>query len=392
MPRNQNTQFSIFKGGTAFNSLLKEFHHHFPKSSYIIPISDDGGSSKEICRVFGGPSIGDLRSTLTRLSDDASEETLAVKKLLEHRLIGNDEKEASNEWRLFLEDKHPLYTPLSSSYRGLIHCFLCKFEAERLQKIPCRFDLRNGSIGNFFFTGARIVLGSLETAIFVYSSVARINFETHVIPVVDSSDRLTIAAKLKGGEIILGQDAISHPSINRIVEKASWASLPSPIDQLFYVNKYGDAIEPKLNPTVIRKIKDSHCIIYGIGSFWTSIMPSLILGEVGEAISENVCPKIGLLNCCHDRETEGMTAYEYVLALTKALNRYGKLTNPPKAYLTHLLYVEGCSIPVENKLIEDLGIKVCIVPQASKAFLDIGSRRHPVYCPESLIEKISSLF
>ncbi len=30
----------------------------------IIPISDNGGSSSELIRVFGGPGIGDVRSEL----------------------------------------------------------------------------------------------------------------------------------------------------------------------------------------------------------------------------------------------------------------------------------------------------------------------------------------
>jgi hypothetical protein len=31
-------------------------------SKSIIPISDNGGSSSELIRVFGGPGIGDVRS------------------------------------------------------------------------------------------------------------------------------------------------------------------------------------------------------------------------------------------------------------------------------------------------------------------------------------------
>lgn len=32
--------------------------------SYVIPISDNGGSSSELIRVFGGPGIGDVRSMI----------------------------------------------------------------------------------------------------------------------------------------------------------------------------------------------------------------------------------------------------------------------------------------------------------------------------------------
>lgn len=33
----------------------------------VIPISDNGGSSSELIRVFGGPGIGDVRSRLPLL-------------------------------------------------------------------------------------------------------------------------------------------------------------------------------------------------------------------------------------------------------------------------------------------------------------------------------------
>lgn len=49
----------IFGGGTATNSLVDIFNNLRDSRactlSYIIPISDNGGSSSELIRVFGGP-------------------------------------------------------------------------------------------------------------------------------------------------------------------------------------------------------------------------------------------------------------------------------------------------------------------------------------------------
>jgi 2-phospho-L-lactate transferase CofD len=49
----------VFSGGSAANSLVDVFNHIAESRkcslSYIIPISDNGGSSSEIIRVFGGP-------------------------------------------------------------------------------------------------------------------------------------------------------------------------------------------------------------------------------------------------------------------------------------------------------------------------------------------------
>ena len=56
----------IFSGGSAANSLVDVFNEVIENNlcslSYVIPISDNGGSSSELIRVFGGPGIGDVRS------------------------------------------------------------------------------------------------------------------------------------------------------------------------------------------------------------------------------------------------------------------------------------------------------------------------------------------
>ena len=56
----------IFSGGSAANSLVDVFDEVGEKNNcaltYVIPISDNGGSSSELIRVFGGPGIGDVRS------------------------------------------------------------------------------------------------------------------------------------------------------------------------------------------------------------------------------------------------------------------------------------------------------------------------------------------
>lgn len=49
----------VFSGGSAANSLVEVFERlreaNRASLSYVIPISDNGGSTSEIIRVFGGP-------------------------------------------------------------------------------------------------------------------------------------------------------------------------------------------------------------------------------------------------------------------------------------------------------------------------------------------------
>ena len=54
-----NTGIVVFSGGSAANNLVEVFEHVRDANqcnlSYVIPISDNGGSTSEIIRVFGGP-------------------------------------------------------------------------------------------------------------------------------------------------------------------------------------------------------------------------------------------------------------------------------------------------------------------------------------------------
>ena len=59
----------VFSGGSAANNLVDVFNHvreaNDTALSYVIPISDNGGSSSEIIRVFGGP--GDSAKRIQRV-------------------------------------------------------------------------------------------------------------------------------------------------------------------------------------------------------------------------------------------------------------------------------------------------------------------------------------
>lgn len=60
----------VFTGGTAANFLVDVFDRIITKRNcslhYIIPISDNGGSSSELIRVFGGPSMLLVPSLVSR--------------------------------------------------------------------------------------------------------------------------------------------------------------------------------------------------------------------------------------------------------------------------------------------------------------------------------------
>ncbi|CAI5458024.1 unnamed protein product [Closterium sp. Yama58-4] len=371
----------VFSGGTAFNAVAEELHEWTTAVAHVLPVSDDGGSTAEIVRVIGGPAIGDIRSRCLRLSDGSSHEARAVRRLLGHRLPLHP-AQAKAERLSIVEGEHELWGGVPDPYKEIIRAFLLHFHYQILRNAGRRFCFQHGSVGNFFFSGARSFFRSLDAAIFLFSRVSNIPQRSLVLPCVCTNDRFTLGAELFDGSIIRGQNDISHPAVvdsprhlPLSVDKSSDASppLPAPIRRVFYMSSEGTnllhEVFPRVNPRVLEHIASVDAIIYGIGSLFTSICPSLILRGVGEAIAARACPKVLVLNGSLDRETAGMAASDFVLAICNCLIRtFGddsrhRLTHSSMHYVTHLIAPEGGAIPLDHERLTYLGVtSVTMVP------------------------------
>ncbi|CAO2165529.1 unnamed protein product [Urochloa humidicola] len=357
----------VFSGGTAFNGVVEELKKVTTRIAHVLPVSDDGGSTAEIVRVLGGPAVGDIRSRCLRLSDESTSEALSVRKLLGHRLP-IDPSEAKLEWYRIVEGDHSLWDGVSRPYRETIRAFLVYFHNEILRRSAEMFCFTNGSIGNFFFAGARIFFQSLDAAIFLFSRVSQIPAESLVLPVISTNDRLTLGCELWDGTIIRGQNEISHPSNGRrVVNKDcnSCTALPSRIKRVFYMSSEGSnllhEVFPEANHTVLEQLSKVDCIVYAMGSLFTSVCPSLVLRGIGETIASRSTPKVLLLNGSHDRETSGLSASGFVTAITDSLNRtYGdphkSLKNRPNDYVNAILVPEGGQVPLDVENLAAQGI------------------------------------
>ena len=322
----------VFSGGTAFNSVAGELQHYTTRVAHVLPVSDDGGSTAEIVRVLGGPAVGDIRSRCLRLADASAPETRAVNRLLGHRLDQRDSAAAQQEWYAIVEGGHPIWRGISDPYKNTIRAFLVHFHTQILRHATERFDFSNGSIGNFFFAGARVFFRSLEAAIFLFSRVARIPEGSYVLPAICTEERLTLGAELADGATIRGQNQISHPPREASsaggatsFDKDTAESLGAPIKRVFYLSSEGTHREhevyPRVNPRVLETIGECEAVVYGMGSLYTSLCPSLVLGGVGEAVAARAVPKVLIVNAWNDRESEGYTAATFAEAVVDSLNR-----------------------------------------------------------------------
>ncbi|OJJ77347.1 hypothetical protein ASPBRDRAFT_113700 [Aspergillus brasiliensis CBS 101740] len=438
-----NRGLVVFSGGSAANNLVDVFNAVRGSKqcslSYIIPISDNGGSSSELIRIFGGPGIGDVRSRLVRLIPESppNSERAAIKALFNHRLPA-DASLAHAEWLSIVDGTSILWAAITPAKRELIRSFFNLLNLEILKRArppTSTFDFTSASVGNLFLTGARLFSGSFESAIYLLGSIGGVPWDlVRVIPAINSNFSHHISASLANGTIIVGQNSISHPCEaiplrsprplladgtenshhnhfqfsslsssssstptptpyfedddhppgflptlrhkNISFSKSDTQDLPSRISRIWYINPYGQEIQPPANPRVIESLYDAQAIIYSIGSLYTSIIPSIILRGVGQAIATGPARhKILILNGSLDRETgpshEPFTAADFVEAITRAGEESrgrGPLNLDPSAvavarlpysaYVTHVLHLDGPGTPrVDKDRLAEMGIE-----------------------------------
>ncbi|KAL1836524.1 hypothetical protein VTJ49DRAFT_5050 [Mycothermus thermophilus] len=400
---NRRPDITVFSGGTAANSLVDVFNRIVEKRkcrlNYVIPISDNGGSSSELIRFIGGPSVGDVRSRLVRLIPNCENdgEMSALKALFEYRL-DSDPIKARSEWLDIVESRSLLWGFISSPKRELIRSVLNTINLEIVKRArpPNVFNFASASVGNLFLAGARLFTGSFESAIYLLSMICSIPSSVSVLPAINSNFTHHISAGLRDGTTIAGQVAISHPSAptalpddtqvapaltaadhdriedanlpgslpalrrpNLAFSKHDEEDLPSRIERIWYINPYGHEIAPTANPQVIDALGRSDTVVYSVGSLYTSIIPSLVLRRVGQAVggadgeSTTTTPirrRILILNSRVDRETgprsDPMTATDYVRAIARACleshaPRLVGRDDVLRRYVSHVVHLEG---------------------------------------------------
>jgi 2-phospho-L-lactate transferase/gluconeogenesis factor (CofD/UPF0052 family) len=248
-----------------------------------------------------------------------------------------------------------------------------------------------------FLTGARLFTGSLESSIELLTLVCGVPDNTRVLPAMNTNFTHHICAGLQDGSTIVGQNSISHPlaptavpdmgtvpaspavdhdsvedanlpgslpslrGTNIMFSKDADVDLPSRIERLWYINPYGHEIRLAANPKVLEALRNAQCVVYSIGSLYTSLIPSLILKGIGDTLlnSPSIKSKVLILNGSLDRETgprsTPFTAVDFVEAIAQAcwesLARWGKVPRTEfRRFVTHVLYLEGPGTPAVDKV------------------------------------------
>lgn len=332
------TNVVLFSGGSACRTINIALSRRPVDLTRIVPAWDSGGSSKVIRERLGILSVGDIRQALMTMAHGEGRSGDVVR-ICNTRLSSNRSvNEAKAEFQFYAEGRHPLLERMEAGLRGAILNYLKTFS----ETVGNDFDFRNGSIGNFILTGACIAHnGDVNTAIFVFRKLCGIS--GNVWPSSLDSD-LILSATLKDGSRLAPQDAITKMADKDAGVGVRGIELTRENGQL-----------PTANPAALEAIERADLIAFGPGSFYTSILPHLLVDGVMDAVGRANCPKVFIANILQCRETLGMTLGDVVAAFGDTWRSRGGGRFPSLQVLANqLLFPFEKTVGVFPYLVDDM--------------------------------------
>ena len=320
----------FFSGGSALYHVSRKLVDYTHNSIHIVTPFDSGGSSARLRDEFDMPAIGDIRHRLMALADKSFHGNPEIFKLFAYRLPADkNQAQLLALLQKMAQGKHPLVARIPNPMRKLIRTHLGKF----LQFVSERFDFRGASIGNLVLAAGYLDnRRHLDPVIYLFSKLVEVRGT--VRPVVNQSYHLKV--QLEDGTQLIGQHAFTGKEHGRIQSKITSMDFVAMRDL-------------KKDTTVsIRKktgdlIRTADLICYPMGSFYSSIIATVLPSGVGGAVAANGCPKVFIPNTGDDPECFGLTLAEQVELLLSALCRGEGESLVPADLLSIVLVDENSS-------------------------------------------------
>jgi uncharacterized cofD-like protein len=307
----------ILAGGTASRNLTIALIRQGVRVTRLVPAWDSGGSSKLIRETLHILSVGDIRQALMTMAY-AEAHAGEVVRVFNARLSETGSRtELTRELAFYSEGAHPAFKAMRRDIAEAILRYLGVFIAAAGDD----FDWRRGSIGNFILSGALLAQGGdINAAILAFKSLCDIT--GNVWPTSKDHD-LTLEAELNDGRHVEGQHMITS-----LPEEAARVGIEKVT--------LGRA---KANPRAGAAIAGADAIVIGPGSFFTSILPHLLIAGIVDAFARSKAPKILIGNMLEDRETRGLSLDAMAVRIVNA--------GRGEEVLTHIIAHQG-AVPVER--------------------------------------------
>lgn len=243
-------------GGTGMPQLLRGLRAYTDNITAIVTVADDGGSSGRLRQQMGVLPPGDFRNNIAALSD--------------------------------AED---LMTRL----------FQYRFGKHDLSGAPS--ELAGHSFGNLFIATMAAVTGSFETGLAECSRVLAVR--GRVLP--STLENITLCAE------IAHIQADGRENWTIVEGESHLPETGGRIQRVFLKPE-----QPRAYPEVIRWILQADLIVAGPGSFFTSVLPNLLVPAIRDAICATTVPRLYLCNVAtQPGETDGYTVSDHMRQLVR---------------------------------------------------------------------------
>ena len=242
-------------GGTGLHTLLRGLKEHTSNITAVVTVADDGGSSGKLRAEFGIAPMGDIRNCIAALADAEP----LMTRLLQYR---------------FPEDStgEPGLAPPGLAPPGL----------------------GGHSFGNLFIAAMSAIEGDFEEGVRQSNRVLAVRGQ--VVPA--SSMALTLGARLAGGGELVGQSVIARAT---------------GIDRVFVT-----PADAPVTDEALEAIAAADLIVLGPGSLFTSLIPSLLLPPLRNAIAASAALRVYVCNVATQLgETEGYGLADHLAAIRR---------------------------------------------------------------------------
>jgi len=259
-------------GGTGMPQFLRGIRQYTDSITAIVTVADDGGSSGRLRRQMRMLPPGDFRNNIAALSE--SEEL--IRRLFQYRFANHE-------------------------------VTLSEHVNEDGSNEPRQAELGGHSFGNLFIATMAAVTGSFESGLKESSRVLAVR--GRVLP--STLEQVNLCAEMRYTQVDEHGTEIEKWML---VEGES--RIPEAEGEIMSV--FLQPENPRAYPEAVRAILQADLIVAGPGSFFTSVIPNLLVKSICDAICASSAPSIYLCNVAtQPGETDNFGVSDHMAHLRK---------------------------------------------------------------------------
>tara|TARA_B100000963_G_scaffold359192_1_gene385772 strand:+ start:7934 stop:9172 length:1239 start_codon:yes stop_codon:yes gene_type:complete len=347
----------IFSGGRGNKNLLKSLQEPFPnflkKVQVVVNGLDDGASTGAIREMFGDSTHGISDFLKVAVAMSPNEELVNILNERFPTLTSSDEQLVfSNDLYKFLFLDVDL--PFMGKYKGVdllkstIKKKILFFVDYFYKKDKFMPNLSDFKLGNIVFA-SMLAENKLD---FQKSLVSFMNFcevDKNKFEIIQSTETNSyLVGILKNGSLLPNEAAVVLTRTNDFISRIY--QLPKPLtaadirnicsieleDKIHFLDKCEEI--PEAGEEALKAIKNSSALIYGAGTPYSSLLPSLELKGVADAIKNTKCPKILVANLVKETSNT-ISASDLIKSVLKFLEKSidDKKDFNPSDFITHVV-------------------------------------------------------